>query len=314
MGVLRLSQAGILTDGKRANFLGGLIILKTTVAYFAGGSSIRNDGPGLTTVDKFVYLTNTRSTLGTGLTANSYEMAATNNTGTAGYVSLRGTALNKFSLPSDTRSTLSNSPTFRFTHAGAENDGVAGYFMGGYDSGFNRLSSITKMDYSNDSISNIATTLSAAKNDITGMSDDGVALYVAGGTAGGANLTSVDKIAVPVETRTTLATGLTAGNRTGAGFHNKGVAGYIAGGDGLGSAVNKFAFPTDTRSSTSSLSAVSRWQFATEQNGVKAFVALGVDNNDTVLTTMNEYAFPTDTRTSTITLSSARRAGAGASA
>jgi len=304
---MTLSALGILSA---AGAGGGLLVALN--AYFGGGSSVYNDGPGTTTVDKFVYSTNTRSTLGTGLTANSYEMAGTSNTGVGAYMSLRGTALNKFSLPSDTRSTLTSIPSTRFTHAGAENDGVAGYLMGGYDGSFNRLSSIVKILYSNDSNSTIATTLSTARNDGTGMSNDGVAVYAAGGQLEG---TTVDKIAVPADTRTTLATGLSSSNRSGAGFNDKGVAGYIGGGTGLLSGVNKFAFPSDTRSSSTTLSVSARWGFATEQNGVKAFIALGVANNDdSVLTTMSEYAFPTDTRTSTLTISSARRAGAGASA
>lgn len=280
--------------------------------YFAGGSSVFNDGPGLTTVDKFVYSTGTRSTLGTGLTAGSYEMSGTNNTGVGAYISLRGTALNKFSLPSDTRSTLTAKPAHRSHEGGAENDGVAGYLMGGYDSGFNRLSSIVKILYSNDSNSTIGTTLSTARNDGSGFSNDGVAVYAAGGQLEG---TTVDKIAVPADTRTTLATGLSSSNRSGAGFNDKGVAGYVGGGTGLLTGVNKFSFPTDTRSSSSTLSVSGRWGFATEQNGVKAYIALGINNGtDAVMDTMNEYAFPTDTRTSTLTLSSARRAGAGASA
>jgi hypothetical protein len=80
-------------------------------AYFAGG--MPGAFPtGVTTVDKFAFPSDTRSTLGTGLSSTTIEASGWANSGTAGYIG-GGTRVgspsadvDKFAFPADTRTTL----------------------------------------------------------------------------------------------------------------------------------------------------------------------------------------------------------------
>jgi hypothetical protein len=92
-----------------------------------------------------------------------------------------------------------------------------------------------------------------------GMANQGVAGYFGGGTNntsdGAGRFTTVDKFAFPSDTKTTLGTGLSSGRRFLGANADSGVAGYFAGGstNAFGqitrqTTVDKFAFPSDTRS------------------------------------------------------------------
>ena len=94
--------------------------------YFAGGASS-------TTVDKFAFSDDSRTTLGTGLSASTNELAAMANSGTAGYFGGGRDAadpvatVDKFAFPSDSRSTLGTGlSSDRATLAGMANaEGLA---------------------------------------------------------------------------------------------------------------------------------------------------------------------------------------------
>jgi hypothetical protein len=82
MGVLRLSQAGVLSAGRRANFLAGLFVRFGVAGYFGGGW---NGSTNFATVDKFAFPADTRTTLGTGLSSGRRRISAMANSGVAGY-------------------------------------------------------------------------------------------------------------------------------------------------------------------------------------------------------------------------------------
>jgi hypothetical protein len=81
-----------------------------TAGYFFGGFTTAV----VSTVDKFAFPGDTRSTLGTGLSAAKFRSAGMGNVGTAGYAGggatgnneTGSTTVDKFAFPSDTRSTL----------------------------------------------------------------------------------------------------------------------------------------------------------------------------------------------------------------
>jgi len=75
--------------------------------YFGGGST----GSLVSTVDKFAFSDDSRSTLGTGLSAATQYLAAMANSGTAGYfgggyAATVVSTVDKFAFSDDSRSTL----------------------------------------------------------------------------------------------------------------------------------------------------------------------------------------------------------------
>ena len=93
--------------------------------------------------------------------------------------------------------------------------------------------------------------------------------YFGGGS--GSYLTYVTKIVFPTDEASTLGTGLSTATAYAAGFGNAGVAGYIAGGSGLGTAIDKFLFADDTRSTLSATLSLSLSQgFAGASNNAVA--------------------------------------------
>lgn len=124
-----------------ARRLGGSATNASAFAYFMGGvdSAYSN---GSSTVDKFTFSGESRSTLGTGLDNNIGEnTVGFSNSGTAGYNSSgitnysggsgNGTRnIHKFSYANDTRTILTNYITgFPFTGGGFTNHQVAGYVV-----------------------------------------------------------------------------------------------------------------------------------------------------------------------------------------
>jgi hypothetical protein len=137
----------------------------------------------------------------------------------------------------------------------------------------------------------------------------GVAGYVSGFSS------AVYKMAFPVETWTTLATGLSTSRLSLAGMANSGVAGYFAAGsvdDDPKNTVDKFAFPSDTRSSGGTTSDGARKSVGFSNSGTAGYVSLGRTFGVTYSAVVNKFAFPSDTRSTLGTgLSVARNGGAG---
>jgi hypothetical protein len=102
-------------------------------AYFAGG----NTGSLVATVDKFAFGLDSRTTLGTGLSAATSYLAGAANSGTAayfggGWTGARTDTVDKFAFSDDGRSTLGTGlSAATYYLAGAANSGTAAYFAGG---------------------------------------------------------------------------------------------------------------------------------------------------------------------------------------
>jgi vacuolar-type H+-ATPase catalytic subunit A/Vma1 len=144
------------------------------------------------------------------------------NSGVAGYIgggttqiggsffSGTSTTVDKFAMPSDTRSTTSLN-TGAVTLAAMANSGTAGYFGGGLASNEAALSRVEKFAFPSDTVSTLGTGLSVATWWLSAMADSGVAGYFGGGDTGSGRASTVNRFAFPSDTRTSLATGLSAG-------------------------------------------------------------------------------------------------------
>ena len=296
MGVLRLSQAGILTDGKRANFLAGIVLRFGVAGYFAGGSS----GGKTSKVEKIAFPSDTNSVLATGMSIARQLLAGMADAGVAGYAagdSNGSSSVDKFAFPSDSRTTLATGLSIVSGYNGAFSDsGTAGYFLGGF-TGSAMHGEVDKFAFPSDTRSSLGD-LSPVSFTMASMANKGVAGYIAGGNTATnqvSAISTVTKFAFPADTRSNLGTGLITAVGYPAGMADSGVAGYVGGGSPSSGAsittVNKFAFPTDTRTTLgtgldggyASFSAMANSGFA------GYFGAYGTAN-------LNKFAFPSDTR------------------
>jgi hypothetical protein len=105
----------------------------TGAAYYAGGTY-----PRTTTIDKFLFVDDTRTTLGTGLSGDGRnQLAGAANSGTAAYFAGGNTGfasalVDKFAFADDSRTTLGTGlSAATYGLAGAANSGTAAYFAGG---------------------------------------------------------------------------------------------------------------------------------------------------------------------------------------
>jgi hypothetical protein len=259
-------------------------------------------GSGETTVNKFLFPTDTRTTLATGVSLPAQYMGnGMANSNVAGYqTGFDGTsnAVNKFAFPSDTRTTLGTGlATPRYLGTGFSNSGVAGYFAGGASqpAGGALQSSVEKYTFPSDTRSTLATGMSSNRREIGGFENVAVAGYIGPGWNGGSpgRTTTVDKFAFPSDTRSTLGTGTSSDFRDGGAMCNIYTAGYYNGGTGAGNTtiVDKFAYPSDTRSTLGTgLSSARSLQGGMGDPGIAGYFAGRT-------TTVDKFAFPSDTRT-----------------
>jgi hypothetical protein len=215
--------------------------------YSAGGQSVSSY---ISTIDKFTYSTDAKSTLGTGLSGNRAYAAGASDSGVAGYIAGgdsssaptgRRTTIDKFAFPGDTRSTLGTGlSSARFALAGLADYGVAAYFAGG-DTGA-ASSTVDKFAFPSDTRSTLGTGLSSATfYNLIGIANQGVAGYF------GLNSANLDKFAFPSDTRTTIAFGGDYG--TGGSLENRAICGYVAGGGNpFLNEFEKLSFVDDTSS------------------------------------------------------------------
>jgi hypothetical protein len=221
--------------------------------YFGGGNVSGNR------IWKIIFSTDTPSTLVATLSSSRDRLAGGfSNTGVAGYFaggqvgSTAQTTVDRLAFPAETRSTLGTGlSSARTFGSGFENARVAGYVAGGFTTV--HITGVDKYALPAETRTTLATGISVARRQLAGMANAGVAGYVGGGSDASVRYSTVDKFAFPADTRTTLATGLSSGrNRLGA-MADSGVAGYFGGGgttatSGEVTTVDKFAFPSDTRS------------------------------------------------------------------
>jgi hypothetical protein len=296
---MTLSALGILSAA-------GAGRLRVAVAgYFGGGF----ETAAVATVDRFAFPSDTRSTLGTGLSSSREQNAGMANSGVAGYFcggivgASQVSTIDKFSFPSDTRTSVSGLTT-RANSGGFANSGVAGYIGGGESVSGSRLNSVNKITFPADTITTLGTNLSTATGYITGCANNGVAGYFVGGED------SVDsgtrrghKYTFPSDTYSSNNSFLPTnqGTMRAAGFANSGVAGYIAGGQraSVYTTVHKIAFPSDTVTQLGTGLSTARFYLGGMANsGSAGYVAGGqtATNVSTRVSTVDVFAFPSDTR------------------
>lgn len=275
--------------------------------YFMGGSL----SSGVTSaVDKFTFASESRSSLGTGISTVGSVGTGFANRGVAGYAAAfydtaYRTTVDKFSMTNDSRTTLGTGLSIaRTTSNSYANDEVAGYVSGGEINGFNvNTNSINKFAFPSDTRSNLSATVSTANALASGgMQNTGVAGYAQlGHTASGA-VATVDKLSFTAETNSALGTGLSQARAYSGTMSDDGVAGYVAGGRNFTTnytTVDKFAFPSDTRSTLGTGLALDRWGHAgLSKNNSAGYIGGGAANPSTARTDIiQKFAFPSDTRT-----------------
>ena len=220
--------------------------------YCQGGSG------GTTMSNKFVFSTDARSNVA-WLNPLIHSGAGCANSGTAGYVGggtdgTRTADASKLTYSSDTTSTISSVLTTGTNALGAmANSGTAGYWSGGY-TGSGGASATNKLTFSSDT-SAVSTALAAYRYGCFGMANSGTAGYICGGSDGSSFSTVVDKWLFATDARSTT-TALSVARTYGMGFADSGTAGYFGSGQSGGGSyepsIDKFAFPSDTRSAAAS--------------------------------------------------------------
>lgn len=143
--------------------------------YAMGGSSV-------TTVDKITYATDSRTTLGTGLSVARGGSGALANYGVAAYA-VGGetyTTVDKFAFSNDSRSTLGTGLSiYRDYNQGVSNAGSAGYVGGGFNGG--GRNTFEKFAFSNDVRSVLSGTTTEYFWATSAFHDQGKAGYFASG-------------------------------------------------------------------------------------------------------------------------------------
>ena len=149
-----------------------------TAAYYGGGLVGGWGGTKVTTVDKFAFPGDSRSTLGTGLSVGRYALGAMANSGTAAYFGGGDTGslvdtVDKFAFSDDSRTTLGTglSAARRYL-AGMANSGTAGYYGGGYTT--TGVATVDKFAFPGDGRTTLGTGLSTARFAPAAMANSGV--------------------------------------------------------------------------------------------------------------------------------------------
>ena len=243
-----------------------------TAGYQAGG--VVAPGNHTRRVDKLNFaadtVSNTVTNMSSGATAAT-SPAAMANSGTAGYiaggdkteggVSYR-TSIDKLTFSNDTISVLGATLSqMQMQWSGSANSGTAGYYAGGYNNGSPTGSTIVKLLFSNETRSNLSTTLGV--NNITlnaSHANSGTASYWLGGFD--SSITgAIQKLPFSTETRSTLGVTITARDYL-SGFSKSGTAGYTLGGTQRNASymgqntvdiIDKISYSNDTVSSAGSL-------------------------------------------------------------
>lgn len=306
MGIYSLKRSTINSFEKYSSFLAGNeAIFDLFAGYFAGGGINENSTGSI--VDKFAFPSDTRSTLGTGLSTNVSGVSGMANSNVAGYIGSQFNAsfTTKFAFSNDTRSIINVGIEFgRDNYAAHANSGVAGYFFGGRRGdtiqGTDRG---TKFIFATDTTSNF-TPLDFPREGSAGMANSGVAGYTCGGrnSQSTATVANVRKLAYPADTSSNLGTGLSAPTLFIGAMANSGVAGYTGGGVNnqnftRTTVVNKFAFPSDSRSILGTGLSIGRMQLAgMAHSGIAGYFGGGTDGGSTTHSTVDKYSFSNDTR------------------
>ena len=273
-GVFSSVEKFLFSNDTNSVLAAGLSVARTrpgafssaTHGYVAGGASPLNLSTGYTTVDKFDFASDARTTLATGLGAERFSGAGFESE-TAGYLGggcVGGdsnnptTTVYKFSFADDSRSTLASGLAAARRDAGSFSSTTHGYVAGGAESNSTMTATVYKWLFSNDSRSTLGTGLSFNTQGPVSFHSSTHG-YVGGGltTDGtGSAVTTVNKFAFSNDARTILGTGLSSA-RWGitSGFESV-EFGYVSGGSlsnntDVITTVDKLDFAVDTFSNVS---------------------------------------------------------------
>lgn len=279
--------------------------------YVAGGVG------NVVAVDKFGFLNDTRTTLGTGLSYGRHGSAAFASS-QAGYVAGGNgeggvhTTIDKFLFYyNDTRQVLGTGLSVANEQCASFESSNAGYVAGGIiNNGTGaQTTDVQKFQFLDDSRSTLATGLSVNNAYMAGFNSANAG-YVAGGCeyqpGGGCSFRNrVEKFTFSNDSRSILGTGLSANTQSASGFESSS-AGYVAGGTKSGvasSTVEKYLFSNDSRS----LLSVGLSSARTETAGFSSVDAGYVAGGGTA-TTVDKFSFVNDSRSTLATgLSIGRR-------
>lgn len=243
------------------------------------GAGFRLGGGNTTSsIDKLAFLTETRTTIGATLTSARRQLGGFANSGTAGYAcgGYDGSYLsniNKLLFSNESISSLGQSmsaPRYG-PGSGMANSGVKGYIGGGEPGGGQQNTTITVLDFSNDTNTNLGQTLSGTnisngKLGLCSFANSGTAGYINGGGPGGTRR-DIFKIVFSTNTGSLSGNQLARGRGNSSSFANSGTAGYHGGeADGGGTEniyIEKLNFSTDTSTTISPTLSSSTWSSGT---------------------------------------------------
>ena len=193
-----------------STWLNGLV--SGTVPVFAGYFGGGKTSTQVTTVDRFLFSDDSRTTLSTGLSATTRSLGAMASD-VAGYfgggfnddpADDEVTTVDRFLFSNDSRTTLGTGLSAATQALAGMASTVAGYFGGGDAFG----ATVNRFLFSDDSRTTLGTGLSASRSHLAGMASADAG-YFGGGYSG--PTTDVDRFLFSDDSRTTLGTGLSAG-------------------------------------------------------------------------------------------------------
>lgn len=264
---------------------------------------------------KLSFQTDTFSS-GPALQAETFDSTGVANAKVAGYIAGgRGfipdvgtvvySRIERFSFPSDSRSTLTTSlsQTTDIAASGA-NAEVAGYFVGGANTTTQPatyLRTANKLLFSNESRTVLASQLDATRYRMGAVSNSGTAAYFGGGVVDNAFVDNkINKLTFASDSfsviSATTSLGIESSNM--ASLSNSGVAGYYAGGGQSTEqrVLDKINFSNDTRSTNSTWLAIGRRNSGSASNtGVAGYMVSGLENFNNV-STSQKLNFSNDSR------------------
>ena len=281
-------------------FAGGIV----DGAYWVGGLN------SLRAVIKTLFASDSTSTLAATLGSNTYGFAGCGDGMVAGYsagndvgVSPWGTnVMDKQTFADESNVTLGSVlPQLRWLLAAAGNAGNDGYFAGGqYQNGAATLmDTLFKVDFSDDSMSTSAETLTQGIMGMGSLANNGVAAYWTGGTTG-AEVDTIDKTDFSDDSTANIVDTLSDSVVYVTGFANSGTAGYTGSGhDGSVGLdfVDKITFSDDGVAALAA-TITTRWSVASAgQKGEHGYFAGGYQSPDSptgYVDTMEKLDFSDD--------------------
>jgi len=251
---------------------------QTTVGFGPQGIIAGGDtgvgGVNIATIQKFLFATEARTTLSATIGTARNEGASMSRQGVGGYFAGGSNSsgyfnlITKFLMGADTASTISATLSRNKFTDGTDNTTIAGYTIGGYESGGSTsLSEVDKLTYSTETKSTLSATYQI-RGSSGNLKNWNTAGYYCGGYTGSAYDNVIKKLSFSTETFST-ATGLSSSRIVSAGTNNYTTCGYIWGGTTANyDMIQKLVYATDTPSTLA----------ATMASGGSAYQNSGLDN------------------------------------